>query len=93
VLFLLALSGFDRKGVDVGDYVQKTFVALSGALIACMLFVLAGSAFAAPEITLNSRRAESRDHPATILMNEIAQKWQRRATAAIEIKISPPISW
>ncbi len=67
---------------------KKRF-ALSGALIACMLFVLAGSAFAAPEITLNFAGQNPADHPATILMNEIAQEVAEKSTGRSEIKIFP----
>jgi TRAP-type C4-dicarboxylate transport system substrate-binding protein len=67
---------------------KKRF-SLSGALIACMLFVLAGSAFAAPEITLNFAGQNPADHPATILMNEIAQEVAEKTNGRIEVKIFP----
>ncbi|AER67301.1 Extracellular solute-binding protein, family 7 [Thermovirga lienii DSM 17291] len=51
--------------------------------------LMAGAAFAAPEITLKFAGQSPSDHPATMLMNEIAKEVAEKSNGRIEIKVYP----
>ncbi len=61
---------------------------LVGLLALSLLVVMAGSSFAA-EITLKFAGQNPADHPATILMEEIASEVAEKSNGRIEIKVYP----
>ena len=64
---------------------KSSFVA---GLLALSLVLVAGSAFAA-EITLKFAGQNPADHPATLLMEEIAAEVAEKSGGRIEIKVYP----
>ena len=57
--------------------------------LAMVLMLFAGTAFAAPEITLKFAGQYPADHPATMLMNEIAKEVAEKSNGRIEVKVYP----
>ncbi len=64
-------------------------VMLRGVLVVSLLAFVAGSALAAPEVTLKFAGQSPADHPASVKMNEIAQEVAEKTDGRIEIKVYP----
>ena len=68
---------------------SKKSLLLCGLLFVSLFVLMAGSAFAAPEVTLKFAGQSPADHPASILMNEIAKEVADKTKGRIEVKVYP----
>jgi len=62
---------------------------LCAVLFVSLFALMAGSALAAPEITLKFAGQSPADHPATVLMNELAKEVAAKTKGRIEVKVYP----
>jgi TRAP-type C4-dicarboxylate transport system substrate-binding protein len=62
---------------------------LSAVLFVSLFALMSGSALAAPAVTLKFAGQSPADHPASILMNEIAKEVAQKTNGRIEIKVYP----
>lgn len=70
---------------------KRNWKSLSAVFVLTVSLVLfsAASGFAAPEVTLKLAGQSPTDHPATILMNEVAQEIAEKSNGRIEVKVYP----
>jgi TRAP-type C4-dicarboxylate transport system, periplasmic component len=68
---------------------QKKSLLMCAVLFVSLFALMAGSAVAAPEVTLKFAGQSPADHPATILMNELAKEVAAKTKGRIEVKVYP----
>ncbi len=68
---------------------QKKSLLLCAVLFVSLFALMAGPAVAAPAVTLKFAGQSPADHPASILMNEIAKEVAAKTKGRIEVKVYP----